>query len=297
MLVLQQLGNALALSGVYALVAVAFTLSIGVLNFLNFTIPAVFMIAAMVVWAMVKAGFSWWVAAFAAILAACLAELLIERFTYRYLKARFGDATEHALPLVSSLGFLILFQNLALIAWGSDGHTFAGPFKDANLRFEGLILAIPQLASLAVAIAIVAGLKVLIDRTSTGRAIRCIAENPDAATLVGIDVAKLVPVVFIAAGLVAGIAGVLFAVSYLQVSALVGDRVGTKAIAAMVIGGIGNVWGAIAGGLLVGIVEVLAINYFTAEAVNVAVWGVLLLVLFVRPTGLFGRTAFGKGKF
>ena len=297
MLIIQQLLNGMALSGVYALVAVSFTLSIGVLNFLNFTIPAMFMLAGMVTWAVLRAGYGWAAAIACALCVAVVAELLVERFTYRYLKAKHGDATEHALPLVSSLGFLIVFQNLALIAWGSDPQTLHAPFVDPNWRVADLIVALPQLLILVVAIICVGAIKATLDLTSLGRAFRCIAENPGAATLVGIEVQRVVPLVFAAAGLVSGLAGVLFAVSYLQVSALTGGALGNKAIAAMVIGGIGNVWGAIAGGVLIGMIEVLSINFFRAEAVNAIVWGTLLLVLFVRPTGLFGKAAIGRGKF
>ena len=138
---LQQIINGLMLGGILAFVAVAFTLTIGMLNFLNFTIPALFMIAGMSTWALSSTGshlFAWgwhwaWAAA-AGVGLAVLASLLIERFTYRYMKARFGDATEHALPLVSSLGFLIVFEHLAMSLWGGDPQRFELPFKDSNLR-------------------------------------------------------------------------------------------------------------------------------------------------------------------
>ena len=297
MILLQQLINGLAVSGVYALVAVGFTLSIGVLNFLNFTIQATFMIAGMVIWALLHAGEPLALAIAGGVIAAALAQLIVERFTYRYLKPRFGDATEHALPLVSSLGFLIIFQNLALILWGSDPQTFAAPWSGANLHAGGLIISLPQMASLLAAILFVLAIKALLASTSVGRALRCIAENPAAAVLMGINVEKLVPIVFAAAGVVAGIGGILFAISYRQVSPAIGDDIGTKAIAAMVIGGIGNVGGAIAGGILVGMVEVFSINFFNAEAVSAVVWGLLLLILCLKPTGLFGRISVGKGKF
>jgi branched-chain amino acid transport system permease protein len=296
MLIAQQLVNALTLSGVYALVAVSFTLGIGILNFLNFTIQATFMLAGMVIWALVRAGLPWPVAAACGIVMAAVVQLVVERFTYRYFSSKHSDATEHALPLVSSLGFLIIFQNLALILWGSDPQTLTSPFGDTNLRLGGLVVSLPQFASLLIAILFVVIIKVVLERSSLGRGLRCIAENPTAASLMGIEVHRLVPIVFATAGFVAGVAGILFAVSYLQVSPRIGDEIGTKAIAAMVIGGMGNIWGAIAGGLLVGAIEVLSINYFDAEKVNAIVWGSLLLVLCVRPSGLFGRVAFGKGK-
>jgi len=126
MLLIQQLINGLMLGGILAFVAVAFTLTIGMLNFLNFTIPALFMVAAMLGWALLTPGahplalgLHWLPALALGVVAAVLASLLIERFTYRYMKTRYGDATEHALPLVSSLGFLIVFEHLAMTLWAA----------------------------------------------------------------------------------------------------------------------------------------------------------------------------------
>lgn len=304
MQLLQQIVNGLMLGGILAFVAVAFTLTIGMLNFLNFTIPALFMLAAMVTWALSSSGahlfgvgMHWIPAALCGVAVAVVASLLIERFTYRYMKARFGDATEHALPLVSSLGFLIVFEHLVITLWGTDPQRFELPFKDANLRVAGLIIGIPHLTSLLLAIVLVWLLSMLLKRSRIGRALRAIAENPDAATLMGVEVNRIVPVVFVIAGVLSALAGILYAASYGTVTPYVGDVVAADAIAGMVLGGLGNVWGAIVGGLLVGMVKVLAISLFGAEIEKIPVWGLLLVLLVLRPTGLFGHTNIGKGKF
>jgi branched-chain amino acid transport system permease protein len=301
---LQQIINGLMLGGILAFVAVAFTLTIGMLNFLNFTIPALFMIAAMVTWALsstgghvLALGLPWYVAAMVGVLAAVAASLVIERFTYRYMKARFGDATEHALPLVSSLGFLIVFEHLVITVWGTDPQRLEMPFKDANFRFAGLLVGMPHLASLILAILLVWLLSTLLKRSRIGRALRAIAENPDASTLMGVEVSRIVPVVFVIAGVLSALSGILYAASYGTVTPYIGDVVAADAIAAMVLGGLGNVWGAIAGGLLVGLVKVLAISEFGADIEKIPVWGLLLVILVIRPTGLFGGSKIGKGKF
>lgn len=292
------------LGGILAFVAVAFTLTIGMLNFLNFTIPALFMLAAMVLWALSTAGahplgigMHWLPAALAGVAAAVAASLVIERFTYRFMKAKYGDATEHALPLVSSLGFLLVFENLVITLWGTEPQRVTLPFAETDLRFGGLVIGIPQLASLCLAFALVALLNTLLARTRLGRALRAIAENPDAATLMGIEVNRIVPLVFVITGALSALAGILYAASYRTVSPYIGDGVAADAIAGMVLGGLGNVWGAIVGGLLVGMVKVLAINSFGAEIEKIPVWGLLLAILVFKPTGLFGHTKIGKGKF
>jgi branched-chain amino acid transport system permease protein len=310
---LQQIVNGLMLGGVYVMVAVAFTLVIGMLNFLNFTIPALFMVAAVMMWATMTGGFGagfdslitsitgaqnkWIAGVFVALLVVSLASLLIERFTYRYMKAKYGDATEHAIPLVSSLGFLIMFEHLIISRWGSDPLTIESPFGNASFYIGSVQFSVPQVISLALSLGIVFLLSTMLNKTRLGRAVRCIAERPDTAPLMGVDVGKIVPVVYVITGLLCGIAGVLFTINYTTVDAYIGDKVATIAIAGMVLGGLGNVWGAIAGGLFVGLLEVLSIHFFGASIVKVPIWGLLLVILIVKPTGLFGHTAIGKGKF
>lgn len=305
MLIVQQVLNGLMLGGIYVAVAVAFTLTIGILNFLNFTIPTLFMLAGMIGWSVSFYGLPFglseplgWIPALTiGILCAIVASLIVERFTYRYFKAKHGDATEHAIPLVSSLGFLLIFEYMILIAHGSDPRGFHTPFGDLNWRIAGLVISIPQVVGLIVSLAIVAGLSLLLARTKLGRALRATAEKPDTALLMGVEVNRIVPIVFVMTGLLCGLAGALFAVNYGEVSPFMGEQVGTKAIAGMVLGGLGSVWGAVAGGLIVGLTETFSIYFFGATSAQVTIWGLLLVILLIRPKGLFGHNAIGKGKF
>lgn len=298
----QQIVSGLMLGAIYMTVAMAFTLTIGVLNFLNFTIPTLFMLTGMVAWGLVSqgwlafaGGWAWLLALLIGVGAAVAASLIVERFTFRYLRTRHGDATEHAIPLVSSLGFLLIFEHLVLISMGSESQRFAVPFK-ADIHAFGLVLGGAQLASMVLAIVIVAALTYILKHTRMGRALRTIAENPDTASLLGVEVTRIVPVVFILTGLLAGVAGALFTINYSDVSPFMGDHVGTKAIAAMVLGGLGSIWGAIAGGILVGLTETLSIHFLGGDSVQMTVWGLLLAVIILRPQGLFGTAAIGKGK-
>lgn len=299
----QQVVSGLMLGGIYVAVAVAFTLTIGVLNFLNFTIPTLFMLTGMVAWTLARnglpfglsGGLHWALALPLGVAAAVAASLVVERFTFRYLKTRHGDATEHAIPLVSSLGFLLIFEHLVLIFLGSDAQSFPQRFR-LDLHAGPLVIGLPQLASLLVSLGAVFWLSWLLHSTRTGRALRAIAESPDTATLLGVEVSRIVPIVFLLSGLLCGVAGALFVVNYSDVSPFMGEHVGTKAIAAMVLGGLGSIWGAIAGGLLVGLLETLGIHFFGGDAAQVVVWSALLLVIILRPQGLFGGSRIGKGK-
>jgi branched-chain amino acid transport system permease protein len=285
----QQIINGLMLGSVYAMVAVALTLSIGVLNFLNFSIPGLFMIAGMSTWALIHAGVPWPLAILAALAITTAVSLVVERFTWRWLRG-----AEHFVPLVSSMAFLLMFEHLAIAWWGSEMRVLPPLFTGTDWRIAGFVISLPQLAGLMVSIASIWGLSALLKRTSLGRGLRTIAEDSDTALLLGIDIGRVVPIVFALAGLFAAIAGVLFALNYRQVQPFMGEAVGLKGISAMIVGGMGNTWGAIAGGLIIGIAEALSVGYVGANFVDISVFGLLLLILFIRPTGLFAGLPAGR---
>jgi branched-chain amino acid transport system permease protein len=289
-LLAQQIVNGIMLGSVYAMVAVALTLSIGVLNFLNFSIPGLFMIGGMSVWALTNAGMPWPVAAACALVIVAAASLVVELFTWRWMRG-----AEHFVPLVSSMAFLIMFEHLAIAYFGSDMRVVNAGFKQTDIRIAGLVIGIPQLIGLICSILLIWGLSALLKHTRLGRALRTIAEDSDTAIILGVDINRIVPVVFVVAGLFAAFAGIVFALNYRQVQPFMGEIVGLKGISAMIVGGMGNIWGSIAGGLIIGIAEVLAIGYFGGDFVDIAVFGLLLLILFVRPTGLFSRTVASRG--
>jgi branched-chain amino acid transport system permease protein len=281
--------NGLMLGSIYAMVAVALTLSIGVLRFLNFSIPGLFMIGGMTAWASLHGGMPWPLAIGAALAAGALASLLVERFTWRWMRN-----AQHFVPLVSSMAFLLLFEHLAVIYWGSELRTVPSLFPNADWRIAGLVISLPQLSGLVCSIVLIWALTLVLARTRFGRGLRTIAEDSDTALLLGVDINRIVPVVFLISGLFAALAGVIFALNYRQVQPFMGEMVGLKGISAMIVGGMGNIWGSIAGGLIIGLVEVMSIGYFGADFVDIAVYGLLLFILFIRPTGLFAADFAGQ---
>jgi branched-chain amino acid transport system permease protein len=285
----QQIVNGLMLGSIYAMVAVALTLSIGVLRFLNFSIPGLFMIGGMTTWASLRGGLPWWLAIGVALVAGAFASLVVERFTWRWMRG-----APEFVPLVSSMAFLLLFEHLAVIYWGSELRTLPPLFANADWRIAGLVISVPQLAGLVASIALIWALTLGLARTRLGRGLRTIAEDSDTALLLGVEINRIVPVVFLISGLFAALAGVIFALNYRQVQPFMGEMVGLKGISAMIVGGMGSVWGSIAGGLIIGVVEVMSIGYFGADFVDIAVYGLLLLILCVRPTGLFAAAFAGQ---
>jgi branched-chain amino acid transport system permease protein len=283
-MIAQQIINGVMLGAIYVLVAVSFTLAIGVLNFLNFSIPGLFMLGGMGTWILLKQGWHWSIAVGGALFAAAAVALVVERLSYRRMRH-----SDPEVPLVSSLGFLVLLENLALVTVGSDQQAFPSVIPDFNLRTGGLVIGGAQLISLLVALGVVAWLSYVLRRTTLGRKIRSVAENRETAVLLGVDVGRLVPQIFVASALFTALGGILFALNYLQVSPFMGENVGFKGIAAMIVGGMGSVWGAVLGGLLIGLAEVFSIRFLGADFVNITVYGLLLALLILRPQGLLGQ--------
>jgi branched-chain amino acid transport system permease protein len=194
------------------------------------------------------------------------------------------------------MAFLILFEHLAVVIWGSEMRPLPILFAGVDWRIGRYVVSVPQLIGLGLSFASILGLALVLRHTRLGRGLRTIAEDSDTALLLGVEVNQLVPVVFVLAGLFAAVAGALFAIDYRQVHPFMGEAIGLKGISAMIVGGMGNVWGAIIGGLIIGIAEVLSVGYIGANFVDISVFGLLLLILMVRPTGLFlGLAMEGRG--
>jgi branched-chain amino acid transport system permease protein len=280
----QQLINGLMLGSIYALVAAAFALTIGMLNFLNFSIPGLFMVGGAISYCLLRAGFNWIIAFGLTLALTAFLSLVIERFTYRWLRL-----SSHHIPLVSSLGFLILLENSAILGLGSDAARYPTPLTTSDLRIAGLLISVPQLLSLGVALITVLGMSVMLKRTKLGRTVRSIAENPRTAETLGVDVNKTVASIYLMTGVLAAISGILFALSYKQVSWNMGEEVAAKGLSAMVLGGMGNLWGAVIGGFIVGLMEVFSVVYISSDAVNAVVYGALLALLVLSPSGLLGK--------
>jgi branched-chain amino acid transport system permease protein len=276
------------LGSIYAMVAVALTLGIGVLRFLNFSIPGLFMIGGMLTWALVRNAVPWPLAAAGALLLGAAASLAVELFTWRWMRK-----AEQFVPLVSSMAFLILFENLAVAYWGSDLQSLPRLFAATDWHVGGLVVSVPQLIGLLLSIVLIAGLSLVLAGTRLGRALRTIAEDADTALLLGVDIHRIVPIVFLISGVFAALGGVLFAVNYRQVDPFMGEALGLKGISAMVVGGMGSAWGAIVGGLIIGWAEVVSIDLLGADFVDISVYGLLLIILMLRPTGLLGATGTG----
>jgi branched-chain amino acid transport system permease protein len=288
---LQQIVNGLTVGSVYALIALGYTMVYGIVELINFAHGEIYMIGAyigtIVVGLLLLAGVPLAPALALALLAAALLTGLygvtMERVAYRALR-RSGRLA----PLISALGMSIFFQQYVLLAQGAKDKIFPAETTSGGVALGPVRIAYVQLAILLVAAALMVALTLFVQKTRMGRAMRCTAQDPLMASLVGVSVDRVISLTFLIGSSLAAVAGVLVAMYYGKVNYLVGYVAGLKAFTAAVLGGIGNIPGAMLGGLFLGVVESLAAGYIGGEYKDVVAFVVLVVVLILKPEGLLG---------
>jgi branched-chain amino acid transport system permease protein len=299
----QQVVNGLTLGSVYALLALGYSIVYGILKLLNFAHGEVYMMGSfagyfvliglggpaspavpvvLVLVLMFLAG----------ALASGLLGVAIERFAYRPLR----DAPRIA-PLITALGMSFFLQSTALLLFGADVRSMntselispstgihVGPLNISLVR----ILVIVSAALLMIA------LMLFVGRTKLGKAMRAVAYDREAAEMMGVDVNRTIVAAFLVGSILAGVAGVMVGLVFDRVWHLMGFTAGLKAFTAAVIGGIGNIPGAMLGGLLIGLAEAFTAGYISSTFQNLIVFGLLIAVMLVRPSGLLGTPALEK---
>ncbi len=288
---IQQLFNGIMLGSTYALIAIAFTLLMGILNMLNFAIGEVFMLGAIFGLTFINLGLSFHMALPLAMICAGGACLVIERFSFRPLRN-----APPLVPLLSTIGFSILFQNVTVNLWGSERSQFPQWMEPLNFSVGPILFSLTQVVILALAVLLMVALDFFIQRTRIGRGMRAVAESLETACILGVDFNLIILMTFFVSGALAGAAGILFGISFAIVSPFMGMEPGIKGIAAMIVGGMGNVRGAIVGGMFIGIIEVFSIAYLGSAARDFAVYGLLFLALLLRPQGILGVIQPEKGR-
>jgi branched-chain amino acid transport system permease protein len=299
---IQQILNGLVLGSMYALVALGYTMVYGVLNLINFAHGDVLMIGAMIglsilnllgVYAPGLPGYlQLGIAIIGAIPACMLVNILIERIAYRRLR----NAPRLA-PLITAIGVSYLLQTFAMMIWGRNPLPFPQLLSSDPIMIGGAVITVTQVLLLVLAALSMFGLVMLVERTRMGRAMRAVAENPRVAGLMGVDSNRTIVTTFaIGAGL-AAVAGVMWGANYASIGFAMGFMPGLKAFCAAVLGGIGNIYGAMVGGIVLGIIESLGAGYLSeatggllgSQYQDIFAFIVLILVLTVRPSGIMGE--------
>lgn len=297
---LQQLINGLVLGSIYAMVALGYTMVYGILGLINFAHGEVVMIGAMVALTVIQFALGGMPPGPAVVLLGLLVAVpvcmalgyLIERIAYRPLRR-----APRLAPLITAIGVSIVLQNVAMMIWGRQYLSFppllpSTPHVVAGAAFTDLQVFIVLLAA-----AIMAGLVWVVHKTRLGRAMRATAQNPEVAELMGVNVNTIISATFVIGSALAAVAGVMVSAYYGLAHYYMGFMLGLKAFSAAVLGGIGNLAGAMLGGLLLGIIESLGAGYLGpltggflgSHYQDVFAFFILILVLVFRPSGLLGE--------
>jgi len=297
---LQQIINGLVLGSVYALVALGYTMVYGIINLINFAHGEVLMVGALVSWTVISAladsGLPGWlkllISLIAAVVVCALLNFVIEKVAYRPLR----NAPRLA-PLITAMGMSLLLQTLAMIIWKPNYKPYPILLPSEPFHIGGAVINTTQILILVSTAVVLVGLMWLVNRTKLGRAMRATAENPRVAALMGVKPDMVISATFIIGAALAALAGVMYAANYGSVQHTMGFLPGLKAFTAAVFGGIGNLAGAVVGGVLLGLIEALGAGYIGAltggvlgsHYQDIFAFIVLILVLTVRPQGLLGE--------
>jgi len=298
----QQLANGLVLGSIYALIALGYTMVYGILGLINFAHGEVVMVGAMVAITVIGmlAGAGVDLPGAVLVLGGMLVAVpvcaalgwSIERVAYRRLR----NAPRLA-PLITAIGVSIVLQNVAMIVWGRGYQPFPAVLPQESFVVLGAHLTVAKVAVVVVSVLLMIGLWLLVERTRLGRAMRATAQNPQAARLMGVDTDRIISFTFVTGSVLGAVAGVMVSANYGQADPYMGFMLGLKAFTAAVLGGIGNLAGAVVGGLLLGVIESLGAGYIGdltggvlgSNYQDIFAFLVLIGVLVFRPSGLLGE--------
>jgi branched-chain amino acid transport system permease protein len=296
----QQIINGLVLGSMYALVALGYTMVYGIINLINFAHGEVLMVGALTSWTVVTlladSGMPGWalllISLVCAIVVCCLLNFAIEKVAYRPLR----DAPRLA-PLITAMGVSLLLQTLAMIIWKPNPKPYPILLPTEPINLGGPVISVVQIVILVTTGVILVALLWLVNKTKLGRAMRATAENPRVAALMGVRPDMVISATFIIGAALAAVAGVMWAANYGTVQHAMGFLPGLKAFTAAVLGGIGNLAGAMVGGVLLGLIEALGAGYLGdltggllgSHYADIFAFVALILVLTLRPSGLLGE--------
>ncbi len=295
----QQLTNGLAVGGIYALIALGYTMVYGILRLINFAHGDLFTLGAYLGFTLLVSmnlqGFMGGLAVAGVLIImamgfVALVGYLLERVAYRPLRR-----SNRLAAVVSALGASIFFSNASMLIWGARVKVYpSGILPNATVSILGVDIMLTRVVLFVSAVALMLLLYWFINRTRVGTAIRAVAIDQDAARLMGINVDHIVSLVFLIGPALGGAAGVMMGLYYGQISYDMGFSFGLKAFTAAILGGIGNIPGAMLGGILLGVLEAMGSAYISMAWKDAIAFGVLILILIVRPTGLLGERVADK---
>lgn len=286
---ISQFFNGLQLGSIYALVALGYTMVYGIAKLINFAHGDIIMVGGYTVFLAIglplfKTGLPLWLAVVPAVIVCTLLGVLIERVAYKPLR----NSSRISL-LITTIGVSLFLQNLFVKIFTSNAKPLPALFPQKSLSFGDVHLSLATVITIISTIILTYLLNLFVNKTKYGKAMLAVSEDYGAAELVGINVNQVMTMTFAIGSALAGVASVLYVASYPQIQPFMGSMLGIKAFTAAVLGGIGSIPGAVVGGLILGIIEVLTRAYLSSAYADAIVFVILILVLLIQPNGLFGK--------
>ena len=282
---IEQLINGLRTGSIYALIALGYTMVYGIAKMINFAHGDIIMVGAYTLYVAVSLfNFPIWAAIIITITVCSFLGIIVEKIAYKPLRKAPALAV-----LITAIGVSYLLQSLSLIIFNATPIPFKSVIPNPNIKIGAITISGISLITLIVTAISMTILSYFINKTKMGSAMRAVSEDKDAAGLMGIDVNKTISLTFAIGSALAAVAGILYMAQYETLKPTMGALPGIKAFVAAVLGGIGSIPGAMLGGILLGIIESLSKAYISTELADAIVFGVLVIVLLAKPTGLLGR--------
>ncbi len=287
----QQIINGLSLGSAYAVIAIGYTLVFGVLNIINMAHGEIFMFGAFLGLILVtQVGVNIFVALIGAMVGGAILGFLLEYLALRPLRRR---KVTHLAPLISTIGVSIFLESLALQIWGPQTQSFPSQFDSTTFDVGLFQVSFIQIIGFGTSVLLMVLLTVLLEKTKIGKAIQATSENTETAGLLGINTSRIITFTVMLASALGAAAGVLVGLSFNAIEPTMGMTMGFKGLAILILGGLGNIRGAMAGGFILGIAEVFSVAYGDSSYRDAVAFGIIILILFFRPEGLFSKA--GKG--
>lgn len=281
---IQQLLNGLHVGSIYALIALGYTMVYGIVKLINFAHGDILMIGAYATYFLVNAGVPIWISIILSMIICAIVGVAIERLAYKPLRR-----APRISALITAIAVSLFLQNLSMILFKPDGRPFPRivdfkPIQIGNIKIEGLTIL-----TIVVSTILMVALHFFINKTKTGKSMRAVSQDRDAAMLMGINTDKTISITFAVGSALAAVGGILFSMAYPLIDPYMGTMPGLKAFIAAVLGGIGVIPGAMFGGIIMGVAESFTKAYISSQLSDAVVFGILIVVLIVKPSGIFGK--------
>lgn len=281
---IQQLINGVQVGSIYAVIAIGYTMVYGIIKLINFAHGEVMMMGAYFAFLAASAGLPIWLVFLVSMVLSALLGMAVERIAYKPLRN-----APRISALITAIGMSLFLQNLALVIFKADPKVMPTLIPNTPIMLGDLLISNIMIITFVVSVTFMVLLTIFVNKTKPGKAMRAVSEDNEAAKLMGISANATISMTFAIGSALAALGGILYAIAYTQVAPTMGVLPGLKAFVAAVLGGIGIIPGAVIGGFIMGFVETLTKAYISSRWSDAIVFGILILVLSIKPTGILGK--------